>query len=376
MSQKSHKKRSYRDALTGDRNEFIGTPVMSGGKADASGASTPSREKKINSNKKQKSPKGANRAVVPETPANPPAAEAVDWDAAFDKALTVGQPELVVPAEAGNELSLTLVVTRSLPVLPEHRQEVAEFVRNWPQSDFAVRQQVAQTKPRRMVIQDLKDCFACRRDDAELLLQLSACVHGRFYAGESAPVEHHAIAMWCGKILFENDEAYSDSEWVHGEVPDDSASEVSAPDGDGKDKQDDPSADESSSDGDGEYELPPKSQSPVAVSRVLLSADADRIKREERPAFVEYVLSLQEEPSLLDVKVVNDEARAQRRRERVCSQLMSRFTISNAEAARLLQISYLVHRRFRALDDQHACEHVGFAILCGAATISHSQSVF
>ena len=229
MSQKSHKKRSYRDALTGDRNEFIGSPVMSGGEADASGASTPSREKKINSNKKQKSPKGANRAVVPETPANPPAAEAVDWDAAFDKALTVGQPELVVPAEAGNEFSLTLVVTRSLPVLPEHRQEIAEFVRNWPQSDFAGRQQVAQTKPRRMVIQDLKDCFACRRDDAELLLQLSAYVHGHFYAGESAPVEHHAIAMWCGKILFENDEAYSDSEWVHGEVPDDSASEVSAP---------------------------------------------------------------------------------------------------------------------------------------------------
>jgi hypothetical protein len=44
---------------------------------------------------------------------------------------------------------------------------------------------------------------------------------------------------------------------------------------------------------------------------------------------------------------------------------MSRFTITNAEAARLLQISYLVHLRFRALDDQHACEHVGFATLAG-----------
>ena len=141
-------KRSYRDALTGDRNEFIGSPVMSGGEADASGASTPSRERKINSSKKPKSLKGAAQAVVPETPADLPAVETVDWDAAFALALTVGQPELVVPAEADNALSRALVVTRSLPVLPEHRREIAEFVRNWPQSDFAGRQQVAQTKPR------------------------------------------------------------------------------------------------------------------------------------------------------------------------------------------------------------------------------------
>jgi hypothetical protein len=128
MSSKSNKKRSYRDGFTGDRNEFIGSPVMSGGKADASGASTPSREKRINSEKKSKSPKGSVPVVIPETPVNSSAVEAVDWDAAVDQALTIGQPELVVPAEADNAHSLALVITRTLPVRPEHREEVAAFI--------------------------------------------------------------------------------------------------------------------------------------------------------------------------------------------------------------------------------------------------------
>jgi hypothetical protein len=98
MSSKSNKQRSYCDALTGDRNEFIGSPVMSGGKADASGASTPSRKNRISAEKKSKSPKESGQVVIPETPVNPSAVEAVDWDAAADQALTIGQPELVVPA--------------------------------------------------------------------------------------------------------------------------------------------------------------------------------------------------------------------------------------------------------------------------------------
>ena len=57
-------RRSYRDALTGDRNEFIGTPVMSGGAGGASGAPEPGRDenrkpsdKKVkSSSKKIKSP--------------------------------------------------------------------------------------------------------------------------------------------------------------------------------------------------------------------------------------------------------------------------------------------------------------------------------
>jgi hypothetical protein len=46
-------------------------------------------------------------------------------------------------------------------------------------------------------------------------------------------VENHAIALWCGKILFENDENYSDSEFVREEVPeddlDDGVGQVSSP---------------------------------------------------------------------------------------------------------------------------------------------------
>jgi hypothetical protein len=52
-----------------------------------------------------------------------------------------------------------------------------------------------QTKPRKMVLRDLKSRFQCQREDAELILQLSALVHSQFYAGTSAPVQHHAIAM-------------------------------------------------------------------------------------------------------------------------------------------------------------------------------------
>jgi hypothetical protein len=51
MSISSNKKRLYHDAVTGGRNEFIGSPMTSGGEAGASGASTPSRNCKIKSNK-------------------------------------------------------------------------------------------------------------------------------------------------------------------------------------------------------------------------------------------------------------------------------------------------------------------------------------
>ena len=128
MSTNTNKKRSYRDAVIGGRNEFIGSPMTSGGKAGASGASSPSREIKIKSRNKKKSP------VVPETPEAHQSAGAalVDWEAAFDSALTVGQPELVVPAQAGDSGSAALIVTRSLPVLPEHRAAVVKLIRDFP----------------------------------------------------------------------------------------------------------------------------------------------------------------------------------------------------------------------------------------------------
>ena len=377
MSSSSNKKRSYYDAVIGGRNEFIGSPMTSGGKAGASGASTPSRDEKVKSNKRNKSP----APVVPETPALPETSAvqqsggdaATDWEAAFNQALTIGQPELIIPAEAGVECSVTLVITRSLPVTPEHRSVVVKFIREVPWEKLPYRK-VASSALRSMVVKDLRTRFDCNRSDAERLLKLSALIHQRFYSGgsETVKVEHHAIALWCGQILFENNEAYSDSDFVHSDVldgaqNDDGAGQASSPSRSGS-----PSSARHSSrgnrddEGDDADALPEDSQSPPAPSLCqLLPPSVDGIAQEERPAFVEYVLSLLEEPSQLDVRAPHTDKATRKRRERALLRLMERFTIGKADAQRLLRVSYLVHRRFRALDDGTACEHIGFATLAG-----------
>ena len=372
-------RRSYRDALTGNRNEFIGSPVMSGGKADASGASTPSREKRINSNKKSSGRKSSGKSgkasknkspVVPESPVVPaspvipaspasqqPAGESFDWEAAYDKALTVGEPELVVPAQPGVEHSSTLIITRSLPVLPEHRSSVVAFVRSISLENLK-RRKSASTVPRTMVVKDLKAQFGCARADAEKLLQLSAPIHQRFLAAESdGRTEHHAIAVWCGRILFEDHESYSESDFVHEEVQSPSLSNSFERFSLEDDRMDGASP---------EHSLP---SSPARVSetlpRILLPKHVNPLTVQERPAFVEYVLSLTDDPALLDVNAVGADARQQKRRDRCCDHLKQRFTINDRDAKRLLQISYLVHLRFRAGDNGEACEHVQLAGLAG-----------
>ena len=368
MSPKVKKYRSYRDAVVGGRNEFIGSPMMSGGEASASGAQSPNREKEVkSSNKKKKSP------VVPETPEVRQAAEEVpvDWEAAFDRALTVGQPALVVPAQPEVEGSSALIVTRSLPVLPEHRGAVVKFVREFAWEKLKRRKSPANV-PRKMVVKDLKSQLDCVAADAEKLLQLSALIHQRFYAAEGSEVlvENHAIALWCGKILFENDEAYSDSDFVHDDVSEESPSH----DGSAS-SNDDAAADDNRAEGSpsrlsglsgNDTDAPPRdARSSAPAFRRLLPPNVDGITHEERPAFVEYVLSLQEEPALLDVRVHHADDVTRKRRARAVCRLMERFSISKSDAQRLLQISYLVHRRFRALDDDAACEHIGFAALAG-----------
>ena len=379
-------------ARTGGRNEFIGSPVLSGGKAGASGASTPSREIKIDSNKKSSGKKSTGRKssgrkssvksgkaaenkppVVPDSPVVPnspalqqSAEEKFDWETAYDKALTVGEPELVVPAQPGIERSSTLIITRSLPILPEHRSSVVEFVRSIPWEDLKRRKFVS-TVPRTMVIEDLKAQFDCVRADAEKLLQLSALIHQRFYAAESdGLVEHHAIASWCGRILFKDDESYSESEFIHGEVPNPSPS--------GSVERF--SVDDDVMDGaprDRSLTLSPECVSET-VSRILLPKHVHPLSVEERPAFVEYVLSLMDDPALLDVNAVGADAKQQKRRDLCCNHLKQRFTINDRDANRLLQISYLVHLRFRAGDNGEACEHVQFAGLAGR--VVHEGDLF
>ena len=62
--------------------------------------------------------------------------------------------------------------------------------------------------------------IGCSTLDAEKLLQLSYLVYKRFIAGdETEAIEHHAIAMWCGQILFSGNDHYAESDWVHDEVP-------------------------------------------------------------------------------------------------------------------------------------------------------------
>ncbi len=367
MSTSTNKKRSYRDAVIGGRYEFIGSPMTSGGKAGASGASSPSREIKTESSNKKKSP------VIPETPEAHQSAGAalVDWEAAFDSALMVGRSELVVPAQDGDSGSTALIVTRSLPVLPEHRDAVVKFIRNFPWEGNSWRRATS-TVPRGMVLKDLKLQFTCNRKDADKLLQLSAFVRQRFYAesADSTLVENHAIALWCGKILFENDKSYSDSQFVHEEVPEDdhdegadqvpSPSHAGSPNLGGKDAEDHrgdagESSVRSDSSGVDADALPEDSHSPAPSNQQLLSPNVAGITHEERPAFVEYVLSLMEEPSLLDVHVLHSNKDTRKRRQRVIQRLMERFTIDQAEAKRLLQVSHLVHRRFRALKNGVNC---------------------
>ena len=252
-------------ARTGDRNEFIGSPVTSGGEADTSGVSMPNRtrspakfkkdkagarksrsepasstsfgsptsdSRKVKSTEKKKKQKkhrgrvdGARgRSFALEKPEakvlRPKRAEAlVDWQAVFDAAITVGQPPLLVPAEHGVPHSRALEVTRDLPIPHMHRAEVVKFVRDvsW-EEHYLLR--IDSNKIRRLVLKDLRGMIGCSAPDAEKLLQLSYLIHMRFVAGDEAEaVEHHAIAMWCGQILFSDQDHYSVSDWVHEDVP-------------------------------------------------------------------------------------------------------------------------------------------------------------
>ena len=252
-------------ARTGDRNEFIGSPVTSGGEADTSGVSMPNRtrspakfkkskagarktrsepasstsfgsptsdSRKVKSTEKKKKQK-KHRGLVdgargrsfahpkPEAKVlRPKRAEApVDWQAVFDAAITVGQPPLLVPADKGDSHSRALEITRELPIPHAHRAEVVKFVREVSWDEYFL-SRIDSHKLRRLVLKDLRGMIGCSTLDAEKLLQLSYLVHKRFVAGDEAEaIEHHAIAMWCGQILFSDQDHYSVSDWVHEDVP-------------------------------------------------------------------------------------------------------------------------------------------------------------
>jgi hypothetical protein len=249
-------------ARTGGRNEFIGTPVTSGGEADTSGVSMPNRtrsqakfkkdkagtrrsrsepvsstsfcsptsdSRKVKSNeKKKKLKKRVDGTRGRSLASTKPEAKVLrskqigapfDWQAAFDKAITVGQPPLLVPAEEGDSRSRALAITRVLPIPPVHRAEVVKFVRevSWEEYYLA---HIDSNILRRLVLKDLCGMIGCSTLDAEKLLQLSYLVYKRFIAGdETEAIEHHAIAMWCGQILFSGNDHYAESDWVHDEVP-------------------------------------------------------------------------------------------------------------------------------------------------------------
>ncbi len=252
-------------ARTGDRNEFIGSPVTSGGEADTSGVSMPNRarspakfkkgkagarksrsepasstsfcsptsdSRKVKSTgkkKKQRKHRGlvdgaGGRSFAHTKPEakvlRPKLAEApVDWQAVFDAAITVGQPPLLVPADEGNPHSRALEITRELPIPHMHRAEVVKFVREVSWEEYYLLR-INSHKLRRLVLKDLRGMVGCSTLDAEKLLQLSCLVHKRFVAGDEAEaIEHHAIAMWCGQILFSDQDHYSVSDWVHEDVP-------------------------------------------------------------------------------------------------------------------------------------------------------------
>lgn len=77
------------------------------------------------------------------------------------------------------------------------------------------------------MLKDLRGMIGCSAIDAEKLLQLSYLIYKRFIAGDEVEsIEHHAIAMWCGQILFSNQDDYAESDWVHEDVPEDDGDAV------------------------------------------------------------------------------------------------------------------------------------------------------
>jgi len=307
-------KKSYRDALTGGRNEFIGSPVMSGGTGGASGAPEPghdgsrnSSEKKVrSSDKKARSSSKKSKAsgqqtansksdgVAPTAASAPSSARRVS--SKYRSFKSSGRPKRYSSMRSESD-SETLATDGRLVPAPPDADDLARL------SD----------------VREEADCSAERAHHSSRSSERDAASEDRNAVDHlSSSVERFSIA--------DDDDAVD-------------ASEVST--------------------------RSPPTCSPEAVPRVLLHRYANAIGLEERPAFVAFVLSLMDEPFLLDVKAVGVDEKQQERRERFCDHLQHRFTISRRDAYRLLQISYLVHRRFRARDDEEACEHVQFAGLAG-----------
>ena len=127
------------------------------------------------------------------------------------------------------------------------------------------------------------------------------------------------------------------------------------------DEEDASSAAEDQYGAEGEEEFSPPAEGLAPVSRRLVSSRVDPLGREVRPALADYVLSLAENVMALDLINVVNVARRRRARTR----LMDHFRIQKQEAERLLKVSYLAHRRFVALDGEEASEHLGLAFLVG-----------
>ena len=299
--------RESSDALTGDRNEFIGSPVMSGEQAGASGASrklvrkTPAKARAQAGNKTPRSKADLSLEV------RSGRKKAVEDEDVFLKDMSDGADGAEVHAgggvvdavdgvesdsDGGGEAADAPVAagegTRSLQALPDGRLGVYQ--------DEVLVGIVGPVKP--------------GDEDNE--------------GGEGSPSASPSPS-WSG-----SDDGSGEGprgEGAESEVGDDSAPVSSA----------------------------------EAVRRRLVSARVDPLGREERPAFADYVLGLADDLAELDsVSVVNTV-----RRKHACTRLIDFFRISKLEAERLLKISHLAHQRFVALDGKEASEHLGLAFLAG-----------
>ena len=283
-------------ALTGDRNEFIGSPVTSGEKAGASGASkkpthkTPAKAKAKAGRKSPGSKSLSGLSFGGERSRKKAAQVAMDAEDESSDAST--------PRKNASAKHRGFRTTEGGQILFDDDQQDSV-----PVGDSA--------GPQRQHLAMLHD-------------GRTGLFDGDVLVGVVGPVDGAPHTQQEG-------------------IPSPSASSI------GRDDEEDvSSATEGQCDAEGGKgeEFSPPAEGLAPVSRRLVTSRVDPLGREERPVLADYVLSLTEDYTELDLINVVNVARRRRARTR----LMDHFRVQKLEAERLLKISYLAHQRFVALD--------------------------
>ncbi len=265
-----------------------------------------------------------------------------------DGELTFAEPAPVVAAEVERlqDNGRGLVVSRVLPIAPEHREAFRAEVLAMELKDF-YREAVVSSKIRRLVLRNLRQHFDCGKIAADRLLQVSKRIYEKFVP-DFYPVEHYAIAYAIGQLRFEGTD-YDSDQWVHCDVPDASDDE----------RDSDSIKEESDEEQDAPSAVPAEVSSRSHLGRKLFLSAVNPVPSGDYAEFEKFVNELSlSELHLKDIR--SSPARLQ-----VLKDLREMFNCSSLNAERLLQASYLVYTRFISGDRGEAAEHNGIAIAIG-----------